>query len=165
MDFFNYLEERVDAVLSRHEIVLETIILRSAQIKAGVVEKDEFDLGLRNILNYGHTIGHAIESVSGMTIWHGEAVAMGMVVEAKIARALSLITDIDVSRITGLLIKAELPTEIPSLDQEKVLEAIHHDKKITRGKIVFALPKGIGEAVMTDSVSDKVIKHALGNGK
>jgi 3-dehydroquinate synthase len=160
-EFFSYLEENLDKIKSLDERVLERVISRSAKIKAGVVEKDELDLGLRNILNYGHTVGHAIESVSELKVWHGEAVAIGMLAEARISNRLGILTEDEVARIKNLIAQAGLPTELPSLELEKLIQAMKHDKKILQGKLKFALPKSIGEAFITDEVSPSLIEKAL----
>jgi 3-dehydroquinate synthase len=160
-EFFSYLEENLDKIKSLDDQVLERVVSRSAKIKAGVVEKDELDLGLRNILNYGHTVGHAIESVSELKVWHGEAVAIGMLAEARISNRLGILTEDEVARIKNLIAQAGLPTELPSLELEKLIQAMKHDKKILQGKLKFALPKSIGEAFITDEVSPSLIEKAL----
>ncbi|MEE8413324.1 MAG: 3-dehydroquinate synthase, partial [Dehalococcoidales bacterium] len=162
-EFFSYLENNFDKAKSFDDNVLEEIVSRSAEIKAGVVEKDELDLGLRNILNYGHTVGHAIESVSGLKIWHGEAVAIGMLAEARISSKLGILANNQVSRLKTALTKAGLPIEIPDLQTEKLIEAMKHDKKITHGKIRFVLPERIGEVFITDEVSPAVVEEVLLN--
>jgi len=160
-DFFDCLERNVARVQALDESVLETIVSRSAQIKAGVVEKDELDMGSRNILNYGHTVGHAVESVSGMKIWHGEAVAIGMVAEAKIANRLGKLRQGDVARLAKTIKQAGLPTELPRLEATRLLEAMQHDKKVLQGKLRFALPKAIGEVFLTDQVTASLVREVL----
>ncbi len=160
-EFFSYLEENLDKIKSLDDQVLERVVSRSAKIKAGVVEKDELDLGLRNILNYGHTVGHAIESVSEFKVWHGEAVAIGMLAEARISNRLGILTEDEVARIKNLIAQAGLPTELPTLELEKLIQAMKHDKKILQGKLRFALPKSIGEVFITDEVSPSLIEKAL----
>jgi 3-dehydroquinate synthase len=162
-DFFGYLEENIEKIRSLDEQVLEKTVARSAEIKADVVGKDELDLGLRNILNCGHTIGHAVESASELKIWHGEAVAIGLMVEARISNKLGMMDNDEVERLGNMLEKAGLPTGLPELASDKLLETMKHDKKVTDGKIRFALPKNIGEAFITDDVSDSIIKKALVN--
>jgi len=161
-EFFSYLEDNLDKIKSLDAQVLERVVSRSAEIKAGVVEKDELDLGLRNILNCGHTVGHAIESVSGLKVWHGEAVAIGMLVEARISNKLGMLDKNDVIRLRSLIGRADLPTEIPKLEVEKIIQAMKHDKKILRGKLRFALPKSIGNVFITDEVSPSLVEQALG---
>jgi len=160
-DFFSYLEENLDQIKSLDDRALETIVFSSAKIKAEVVEKDERDFGLRNTLNYGHTVGHAIESVSELKVWHGEAVAIGMLVEARISNKLGMLDTSDVIRLRNLIARAGLPTEIPSLELKKLIQAMKHDKKILQGKIRFALPKSIGEVFITDEVSPSMIEEVL----
>ena len=160
-EFFSYLEENLDKVKALDDPVLERVVSRSAEIKAGVVEKDELDLGLRNILNYGHTVGHAIESVSELKIWHGEAVAIGMLVEAGISNKMGILDKNDVIRLKSVIASAGLPTEIPSLQRENLIQAMKHDKKILQGKIRFALPRTIGEVFVTDEVSPSIVEQAL----
>jgi len=160
-DFFSYLEENLDQIKSLDDRALQTIVFSSAKIKAEVVEKDERDFGLRNILNYGHTVGHAIESVSELKVWHGEAVAIGMLVEARISNKLGMLDNSDVIRLRNLIARAGLPTEIPSLELKRLIQAMKHDKKILQGKIRFALPKSIGEVFITDEVSPSMIEEVL----
>jgi len=160
-EFFSYLEENLDKIKSSDDRVLETIVFRSAKIKARVVEKDELDLGLRNILNYGHTVGHAIESVSELKVWHGEAVAIGMLAEARISNKLGILDKNEVIRLKGVIAKAGLPTQIPSLQREELIQAMKHDKKILQGKIRFVLPKSIGDVFITDEVTPSLIEQAL----
>lgn len=160
-DFFRYLEENMDKIRSRDERVLEHIVACSVEIKAGVVEKDELDLGLRNILNCGHTVGHAVESVSGLKTWHGEAVSIGLMAEARISNKLEMMKDDELQRLEDILKNAGLPTEMPELEPGKLMEAMRHDKKVVGGKIRFALPKRIGEAIITDDVSTPIIEKAL----
>ena len=162
-DFFAYLEKYMDKIRALDEKVLENIVARSAEIKAGVVEKDELDLGLRNVLNCGHTVGHAIESVSGLKTWHGEAVSIGLMVEARISNKLGMMKDNELLRLEGILEKAGLPIKIPELATDRLLEAMQHDKKVVEGKVRFALPKKIGETFITDEVNASTIEKALVN--
>jgi 3-dehydroquinate synthase len=160
-EFFSYLEENLDKIKSLDDQVLEKVVSRSAKIKAGIVEKDELDLGLRNILNYGHTVGHAIESVSELEIWHGEAVAIGMVVEARISNRLGILDKAEALRIRNIIARAGLPVALPELGVGQLIQAMKHDKKVLQGKLKFALPKSIGEAFITDEVSPSLIEKTL----
>ncbi len=160
-EFFSYLEENLDNIKSLDGSVLEMVVSRSVQIKAGVVAKDELDLGLRNILNYGHTVGHAIESVSDLRVWHGEAVAIGMLVEARISNKLGALNREEVGKLKNIIAGAGLPVKLPSLATEGLLRAMQHDKKILQGKLRFALLKSIGDVFITDEVSQSVIEQAL----
>ncbi|UCD08681.1 MAG: 3-dehydroquinate synthase [Dehalococcoidales bacterium] len=162
-DFFAYLENYMEKIKELDEQVLEHAVARSAELKASVVEKDELDLGIRNILNCGHTAGHAIESVSGLKTWHGEAVSIGLMLEARISNEMEIMKDNELERLENVLKKAGLPTKMPELAPDKLLEAMHHDKKVVGGKIRFALPKSIGDAFITDDVSTSIIEKALVN--
>jgi len=158
---FTYLEGNLDEIKSLGDGVLEEIVSRAAQIKAEVVEKDEKDLGLRNILNYGHTIGHAIESASDFKVQHGEAVAIGMLAAARISSKLGIFDKNELIRLKGVIERASLPTGIPDLKIEKVIQAIKLDKKILKGRIRFVLPKAIGSVFVTDEVSLSLVEEIL----
>ncbi|MFC2010174.1 3-dehydroquinate synthase [Chloroflexota bacterium] len=160
-ELFSFIEQNLDKIKSLDSEVIEKVVSRSAEIKSGVVEKDELDTGLRNILNYGHTVGHAIEAVSGLNIWHGEAVAIGMLVEATISNGMGLIDKGEVDRLKTVLASAGLPTKLPSLKSGDLIEAMKHDKKIQQGRLRFVLPKKIGEALVTDEVTIAQIEEAL----
>ena len=143
--------------------LLQTILVRSAQVKANIVSKDEKEAGLRAILNYGHTIGHAVESLTNYQRFvHGEAVAMGMVAAGKIAASMGNWSDTEAQRQDELIEKARLPLTIPSqLNRQEIITALQSDKKVKAGKLHFVLPAEIGLAAITDKVTTKVIKTAI----
>lgn len=146
-NFFEYLENNIEKVFELDKEVLEKVINRCCEIKAEVVEKDEKESGLRMILNYGHTYGHAIESLSHYKILHGHAIAMGMCKINKMAVEKKLMKQEDVDRITNLLKKANLPTEIPERFTEQRLEKeIQKDKKVKDGELRFVVVGEIGKA-------------------
>ncbi len=163
-EFFTFIEENLDQIKSLDAGALETIVFRSAKIKATVVEKDEKDFSLRNILNYGHTIGHAIESVSDFKVQHGEAVAIGMLAAARISNKLNILDKNEVKRLKEVITRAGLPAQVPTLQLERLTQAIRHDKKILQGKIRFVLPRTIGEVFITDEVSPSLVEEVLLNG-
>jgi len=160
-EFFAYLEMNLDRIKSLDARELEQTVFRSAKIKAEIVAKDERDLGLRNILNYGHTIGHAIESVADFSIGHGEAVAIGMLAAARISNRLGILGQNELSRLRNLIQRASLATETPALELGKIIQAMRHDKKILGGRIRFVLPKAIGEVFITDKVSPSLVEQVL----
>ncbi len=162
---FEYLETNMVKIRGLDEECLEHIVTVSARAKAGIVEKDELDLGLRNILNYGHTVGHAIESVSGLEIWHGEAVAVGMVAEAVLASRLGILETSDVSRVRDLIAKAGLPHEMPRMSADLLIAAMRHDKKVAQGQLRFALPNGIGQAIIKGVDISQVSTFLSNSGK
>jgi 3-dehydroquinate synthase len=151
--FFSLIERNLDKIRSFDSIVLEEIIVRSAAIKAAIVEKDEKDAGLRNILNFGHTIGHAIESASDFRIKHGQAVSIGMVSAAVISNKMGIFKAKDLARLKKLLLAAGLPVAVPRLDMARVIKAMEHDKKVRNGRIRFILPRSIGKVFIADDVS------------
>ena len=162
-EFFAYLETNLDRIKLLDEGVLEEVVYKSAKIKAEIVEKDEKDLGLRNILNYGHTVGHAIESASDFKVAHGEAVALGMLAAARISNKLGLLDKTELIRLKSLIQRAGLTTELPRLEVEKIIQAIKHDKKILQGKVRFVLAKALGSVFITDEVSLSLVEQVLVN--
>ncbi len=158
---FLYLEENIDKIKAFDRNALEEVIFRSAKIKAGVVERDERDFGLRNILNYGHTVGHAIETVSDFKVSHGQAVAIGMVIAARISSKLGILSKDEQIRLKQLIQRAGLPTEMPSLNVEGIIQAMTHDKKILGSRIKFVLPKSIGDVFISDEVNPSLIEQVL----
>jgi 3-dehydroquinate synthase len=143
--------------------LLHDILTHSCQAKATVVSQDEKEAGLRAILNYGHTIGHAIESLTGYrTVNHGEAVAIGMVAAGDIAVALGLWEAIAAKRQLTLIQKTGLPTQLPpGLDIDAILDTLQTDKKVEAGVVRFVLPTRIGEAIVTDTATSDVIRQVL----
>ncbi len=164
-EFFSFLEENLGRIIARDAGVLEEVVSRTAEIKAGVVMKDERDSGLRNILNFGHTVGHAVESVSGFDMPHGKAVAIGMVVAARISREMGLLDKNGLDRSTGIIEKAGLPVKMPAISMEKVMQAMKHDKKVAQDKIRFVLLESIGNAMITDKVTPALVEQVLANEK
>ena len=160
-EFFAFIEENLDNIKSLDTDALEEVVFRSAKIKAEIVEKDERDLGLRSILNYGHTVGHAIETASDFKTTHGEAVAMGMLVAGRISHRLGIMDKNELSRLKAVIARAGLPTSMPELNTERIIEAMRHDKKIAQGKIRFVLPRKIGEVFVTDEVSPRLVEEVL----
>jgi len=156
-----YIEDKLDKIKSLDDGALEEIVFRSAKIKAEIVEKDEKDSGLRAILNYGHTIGHAVESASEFKVRHGTAVAIGMLAAAKIANRMGMLDKNELLGLNRLIQRAGLPTKMPDLKVEEVVQAITHDKKILRGKVRFILPKSLGSVFITDEVSLSLVEQIL----
>jgi 3-dehydroquinate synthase len=161
--FFEYLELNIGNIQKQDNNVLETIIVKAASYKADIVAQDPYDRGIRNILNFGHTIGHAVETASHLSIWHGEAVAIGMVAEARIAQEVGLLSGNAIERIINLLKSAGLPTALPTFSGGKLLDIMRHDKKVADGKIRFILPTEIGAVKMTDEVPVNIFEKVAGN--
>lgn len=152
-NLFSYLEENIEKVFSFDDKVLNHIIYKSCTIKAKIVAQDEKDKGIRGILNFGHTIGHAIEAETSFTEYtHGESVAIGMVAEAELAQLLGLIDKGIVDRLKNLLLKAKLPIKLPNIDTDRLIKHMQRDKKNKIGKIVFVLPTKLGRVEMFDNI-------------
>jgi 3-dehydroquinate synthase len=164
-ELFAQLEasKRLDQLRYVKPELVYTILTRSCQAKADVVGKDEKEGGLRAILNYGHTIGHAVESLTGYRLVnHGEAVAIGMVAAGQIAVDLGLWQKEDAERQNALIQKTGLPTQLPSgVDIEAIIEALQLDKKVKAGKVRFVLPTQIGVVTVTDEVPSDSIRQVL----
>ena len=161
---FSYLEEHYKKVLKLDSSALEYVVSRSAAIKAGIVAMDELDRKrVRAVLNYGHTIGHAIEAAAGYSdrYAHGEAVALGMLAAGRIAAGLGLFKGPDERRIRSLIIKVGLPVRIKGLAITKIYAAHLHDKKFTYGKNRFILPAKIGAVRIVDDVPTAAVHSAL----
>ncbi len=159
--FFSFLEGNMGKIKSLDGGILEEIVFQSVKIKAAVVAEDELDMGLRNILNYGHTVGHAVESASDFKIKHGYAVAIGMVAAARIASKRGMLDGNEAERLKRLIIKAGLPVEMPDLGVEEIMQAMQHDKKVREGKARFVLLRSIGNAVVADDVAPSLVEEVL----
>ncbi len=160
--FFQYILDVRDDALSLEPAIISKIIFTCCKIKAEVVAEDEQETNLRRILNYGHTIGHAVEAVSDFSIIHGKGVAIGMSAAARISVKKGLMTKEDAARIDSIICEYGLPTEIPKeFNRNKIKKYLLTDKKIVAGKISYILPKTIGEVVITDDVNDALIDSVL----
>jgi len=164
-ELFCYLEENIEKVLRLDNDTLSHIIGRSCEIKAKVVSSDERESGLRAILNYGHTIGHAIETVTGYKrYFHGEAVAIGMYAEARISRELGLIEEGQLQRIKTLLESYGLPAALPEgVDFPQLFASMQLDKKTVSGDLTFILPEKIGKVRIHRGLSVKEMEKVFGN--
>ncbi len=149
-DFFNWLEEQANGLLKREPATLDYAIKRSCEIKAGVVVEDETEQGIRAILNFGHTFGHAIEHCLGYGEWlHGEAVAAGMCMAASFSEQLGWSSADDSQRIRNLLTRLNLPCQPPPLNPGDFIAAMSMDKKVIGGEIRLVLMHGIGNVKVT----------------
>ena len=162
---FGQMEEskRLDQLRYLKPELVDIILTQSCQAKADVVSKDEKEAGLRAILNYGHTIGHAVESLTGYRVVnHGEAVAIGMVAAGQIAVELGMWQKAETERQHALIQKTGLPTQLPTgMDIEAIVEALQTDKKVMEGKVRFILPTQLGAVTITDQVPSDTIRQVL----
>jgi 3-dehydroquinate synthase len=164
--FFAWLEDNAADLVGRKPAAVTHAVERSAAIKAGVVERDELEIsGLRAALNYGHTFGHAFETVLGYgTLLHGEAVAIGMAKAARLAVALGRIPEAIVIRQDRLLDRLQLPRStggLAPLVPEKLLEVMGRDKKAEGGKLRFVLPSRLGEVELVDRIDPSLVRQIL----
>ena len=148
--FFEFLEKNIEKLLEEdgirnHAEICEHIAEKNCKIKYEVVKQDEREANLRQILNLGHTVGRAIETLSNYSLLHGEAVAIGLAMQVKIGEKLGYITKEEVARVINLIEKAGLPTKLlDSMSTEEVVQKLYTDKKVRKGKIRFVFQDGIG---------------------
>ncbi len=158
---FSFLKRNVSEILDRDAAHLHQIVTRCCAIKAGVVEKDEFDInGERATLNLGHTIGHALETLFNFSYTHGEAVAMGLVAAAKISREMDIMSGEDADKIEDLVTELGLPTSF-EVRKEELTRVMHRDKKSKKRRIVFVLPTAIGSKPVLRALEDELIARLL----
>lgn len=161
-ELFALMDKNVDTLLRRDTTILEEIIYRTASIKAAVVREDERESGVRAILNYGHTIGHALEAATGYRLYHGEAVAIGMVVEAAMARTMGMFSEKEELAQQHLLVRLGLTLRPPHPSPKRMLAAMEFDKKSREGRLKFALPEAIGRARFGVEVPDELVRKVVG---
>jgi len=165
-EFFTFLEQNTDLLLFRDKSALIHAVSRSCAIKARVVESDEREGGVRAVLNYGHTLGHAVETLTGYTRYlHGEAVAIGMVQAARISQHFGFCSEADRDRIESLVKALGLPTELPSFPARQYQEALSHDKKVRESGLLFICNLGIGEYRMERLTDLRALLEICGIGE
>src|SRR5437870_6763380 len=161
-NLFEMLEVHASSLLAKDSTLLTKIITRCIQLKMDVVQRDERDGGLRNLLNYGHTFGHALEVLTDYGSWlHGEAVAVGMEVAAQIAVARGLLSNEHALRQRELLLALHLPLRCPGIDAVSLLEKMQRDKKVRAGQMRWILPTQIGQADIYDDIPLALIQEAV----
>ena len=160
--FADWLDENLPALLQREPQALAHAVRRSCELKAQVVAADERETGVRAILNFGHTFGHAIEAGLGYGEWlHGEAVAAGMVMAAELSVRAKLLSQADATRVRSLLARAGLPVAGPELAPERMLELMQVDKKATAGRVRFVLLDAIGSAVIRGDIGESLVRESI----
>jgi 3-dehydroquinate synthase len=161
-ELFAYLEQNMDKLLSKDRAALEYVIPRCVEIKADVVSRDERESGIREILNFGHTFGHALESVTKYRRYlHGEAVAWGMVAAALLGRELGITRNDDVSQVVSLTRKIGKMPDWPRMGPKILIAAMFSDKKTRAGKLRFVVSSRIGEAHSSEAVSMDALERAM----
>ena len=167
-ELFIDLENHVDEILGRDPAVVRRLVARCCRLKADVVSRDEREeTGLRAILNFGHTVGHAVEAVAGYCtqVHHGEAVAIGMAAEARLAERLGWIEPALTGRLIALIERFGLSTAVPGhLDHDALIDAMGRDKKNQRGQIRFILPRALGRVELTCAPTESDVRQVLASG-
>lgn len=160
---FTLMEKNFRQILNRDERVITEIVLRCARIKANIVGLDEKETkGLRTILNFGHTVGHAIETAAGYEKYHhGEAVAIGMRIAGEISRRMKLLKAVELARLNCLLSAFGLPETIGGVSLSRILKSMSFDKKFVGARNRFVLLKGIGAAIVREGIAQKHILAAI----
>lgn len=161
-DFFEFHERHVQRILTLDRRILEQLLTKNCRIKAEVVSADEREGGVRAILNFGHTIAHAIEVVGGYSKWrHGEAVALGMVAAGFVAARKGIFPEDQFRRMEALIQRFGLPCRCRTTDFPRLLNLMKRDKKVRAGKIRFVLPTRIGKVALFDDIDRQQIFDAL----
>jgi len=162
-DFFYFLGENREKIFQLDAHVLERTICTCCRLKAEIVSQDELEGGLRRILNYGHTIGHAVEGASEFTIIHGLAVAIGMNAAAKLAVLTGHLAAETAEKIRKILVDYGMPVDIPdNLDRRRIKNYLLADKKTVGGKVHYVLPTEIGNTRIVADIDEKLVEQVLG---
>jgi 3-dehydroquinate synthase len=160
--FLGWLERNIDGLLGRDRAALAYAVRRSCELKAAIVAEDERETGVRAVLNFGHTFGHAIEAATGFGSWlHGEAVAAGMVMAAGLSARAGFLHAGDAARLEALIRRAGLPVRAPRLAPERWRELMAVDKKAAGARVRFVLLHGLGRAKLEGAVDDRLVDETI----
>ena len=160
-DFYTWLLDHIYEIGDREPQTLLYMIRRSCEIKKEIVEKDPREEGERALLNFGHTIGHAIEKARKFELLHGECVALGSIAAAHISWQKRMLSDEDYYEIRDMFVPFNLPITVEDIDPDKIIQLIKSDKKMDSGIMHFILLKGVGKAVIHTDVTENEIRNAL----
>jgi 3-dehydroquinate synthase len=165
-EYFSFIEREATAMMAGEPAALESLVRSAAAIKIALIERDPYEIDLRRPLNFGHTVGHPLETVTGYApLLHGEAVAFGMVVEARIAVRRGWLAEGLLERLEGVLDRCGLPTRAGALPRDvtagALLEAMEKVRLIRAGSLRWVLPIELGETVIADDVTDAEVRAAL----
>ncbi len=163
--YFDFIESNADAILAGDEQALDQLVSAAAAIKTALIERDPYEIDLRRPLNFGHTVGHPLETVTGYApLLHGEAVAFGMAVEARIAEQRGWLDAHTLDRLIALLDRCRLPTDadlIPPTTAGELIEAMEKVRLIRAGSLRWVLPLALGETIIADDVTEAEVREAL----
>ncbi|MBD3164911.1 3-dehydroquinate synthase [Candidatus Woesearchaeota archaeon] len=163
--YFYFLNDYIENILALHGDILTKAVKWSCILKKKIVEQDEEEASLRKMLNFGHTIGHAVEKSRSYGISHGAAVAIGMVAETKISEEMGVINQLEAGKIYGLIRKAGFKTGLSDEETGNIIDNTRHDKKNTGAKVRYVLPRKIGAAEIDFEASNEIVSKALGEIK
>ncbi len=164
-EFLSWIEKNQDALNNCDQAAMEYAVRRSCEIKSEVVAQDEKEGGIRAILNFGHTFGHAIEAGMGYGAWlHGQAVGCGMVMAADLSVRVGLLSEVEASRLKKIIEALRLPTQSPKLGVDRFMELMSVDKKAEGGEVRYILLNGLGQAKIQTVDDDLVIQTLIANG-
>jgi 3-dehydroquinate synthase len=166
-DFFSWLEKNGQAVMAGESAALTYAVTHSCKAKAAIVASDETEQGIRALLNFGHTFGHALEAETGFSdqLLHGEAVAIGMVLAFEVSVRLGLCPKADLERLRAHYRQLQLPETLPTIkkqwDTEALIQHMTRDKKAKNGQLTLVLTRGIGQAFTQHDVSPQLVREVL----
>lgn len=167
-EYYDFLIQNIDGISSLNDDLIEKTVFRSCEIKGRVVEEDPKEMGIRATLNFGHTIGHAIEKLSDFNLFHGYGVSIGAVAASFLSMQRNFISEEDFRKIVSTFKSYGLPVSVPKelsssleISSEKVLSATKSDKKMDKGQIKFILLNGVGHAVIDRTVTDEELISAI----
>jgi len=160
-ELFGWIEEHTEQLLDREPSALGHVVRRCCEIKAAVVEEDPYDRGVRAVLNFGHTIGHAVEKEKNFTLLHGQCVSIGMAAACRLSRKRGLLAEEEECRIRKVLTDFDLPLSTEGLRAETVAKACLSDKKREQGKLRFILLNGIGDTCTEPSMSQEELLEGI----
>ena len=160
-NFFYYIKRNIDRVFALESETLEYLIKVNCAIKGSIVEQDEKDKGIRAILNFGHTIGHAVETAAGFRLLHGECVSLGITAAFYLASYLGITTETIQEEVTDLLKKSGLPTKVQNISTDHIYDCMLHDKKHKDNRSLFILPVDIGKVLMHRVKDEGLIRKAI----
>ena len=162
-EFLDFLENNHEKILKKEAGIIGEMIQTCCRIKAEIVAADERETDKRRILNFGHTIGHAVEAASDFSIPHGFAVAIGMVAASRISLAKRILRQEEFDYIHSIILKFGLPTDVPgALSRDSIKNYLLTDKKTINGRVYFVLPTSMDRVIITNEVTDKQIDEVLG---
>lgn len=160
-DYFNEIEKKVIKIKELDDDVIASLIYKSCSIKSEIVSEDEMEEGKRALLNFGHTIGHAIEKIKDFKLLHGECVSLGIIVALYISKELNYIGDNIIIRVEELLKSFNLPTFVSDINSEEIYSELFHDKKTMDNQINYILLKDIGNSFISNKVSREIVLNAI----